>query len=192
VKKLAPLLLLGLGSLLLSSCTLVTPNAQPAHIAKSNVPLGLLSQTIPGTNGARVRFRAEPVYFVDATAHLAPSSRIVPQPPTLGSVVQQLLLGPSTIESSIGYTSDLPTTLKLDSATIRQNVGYINFSTSLDTLSVSQQLLAVGQLVLTAYNVGATKGIEIEFAGVAQGEMTPSGQRLLMVSRNDFQSLLSD
>ncbi|HVB51468.1 MAG TPA: GerMN domain-containing protein [Acidimicrobiales bacterium] len=191
MKSLRLVLLLALGAVLLSSCTLVAPNAAPLHVPRSNVPLGLLHKTIPGTNGARVRFVHQPVYIVDATGQLAPSNRIVPSPPTLTSVVQQLLLGPSAIEASAGYTSALPTNLVLDSATVRNDVGYINLASSLDTLSVSQQLLAVGQLVLTADEVGATGGIVVQAAGVVQQLLTPGGQRRTLVSSKDFLSLLN-
>ncbi|HEY5112159.1 MAG TPA: GerMN domain-containing protein [Acidimicrobiales bacterium] len=191
MKSLRLVLLLALGAVLLSSCTLVSPNAAPVHVPRSNVPLGLLNKTIPGTNQARVRFAHQPVYIVDATGRLAPSSRIVPSPPTLKSVLQQLLLGPSKIEASAGYTSALPTTLNLDSATVRNGVGYINLATPLDTLSVSQQLLAVGQLVLTADEAGATKGIVVQVLGVVQQLLTPNGRRLTLVSTKNFQSLLN-
>jgi len=191
MRSLRPVLFLALGAVLLSSCTLVSPNAAPLHVPRSNVPLGLLNETIPGTNQARVRFVHQPVYIVDATGRLAPSSRIVPSPPTLESVLQQLLLGPSSIEASAGYTSALPTTLVLDSATVRNDVGYINLATSLDTLSVSQQLLAVGQLVLTADVAGATKGIVVQVVGVVQELITPNGHRLTLVSKKNFQSLLN-
>jgi hypothetical protein len=192
VKILRPLLLLGATALVLSSCTLVGTNANPGHISRSNFPYGLLNKTIPETGGARVRFVTQPVYIIDATGHLAPSSRIVPSPPTLKSVVGQLLLGPSAIESSAGYTSALPKDLVLVSATVKNRIGYINFATPLNTLSMSNQLLAVGQLVLTAHDEGATKGIVILVAGVSQRLLTPSGERVTLVSRSDFTSLLND
>jgi len=191
VNKLRVVLLLGLGSIFLSSCTLVATNPAPAHVAKSNVPLGLLNKTIPGTNGARVRFVTRPIYIVDASGHLAPSSRLVPSPPNLRSIVGQLLLGPSAIEASAGYTSDLPHKLALLTASVRNHIGYINVATPLDTLSVSQQLLAVGQLVLTAYDVGATRGIVVEANGVPQRLLVPNGQRIELASKSDFQSLLN-
>jgi hypothetical protein len=72
------------------------------------VELNLLNRTIPGTNKGRVRFITQPVYIVDATGHLAPSSRIVTAPAQLTSVLDQLILGPTKIESFAGYASDLP------------------------------------------------------------------------------------
>ncbi|HTB09527.1 MAG TPA: GerMN domain-containing protein, partial [Acidimicrobiales bacterium] len=126
-RRVVPLLLLG--ALVLSGCTLVTPNSAPIRIPNKNVPFSLLSPTIPGTNHARVRFITQPVYIVDASGHLAPSSRIVPSPPALATVVEQLLLGPTQIETSAGYTSALPKSLVVISANVVNNTGYINFAT---------------------------------------------------------------
>jgi spore germination protein GerM len=190
MRRLRVALIVGVAALALSSCTLVSPNTGPKAIT-SKVPFGLLNQTIPGTNHARVRFVAQAVYFVDATGHLTPSSRIVYSPAALENVIAQLLLGPSAIESSAGYTSALPRKLVLVSADVKNQVGTINFATPLSTLSRMTQLLAVGQLVFTAYDVGAPKGIVIKVAGVTQDLLLPSGQRASLVTETDFLSLLN-
>src|ERR1019366_6280774 len=108
---------------------------------------------------------------------LAPSSRIVPSPPGLSTVIQQLLLGPSAIEKSAGYRSALPKDEVLVSAVLRAKVGYINFAEPFTALSRVQQLLAVGELVLTADAAGATNGIVVQVAGVTQRLLMPNGQR---------------
>ncbi|MFY9783560.1 MAG: GerMN domain-containing protein [Acidimicrobiales bacterium] len=191
MKRLRVTLLMLLGALVLSSCTLVAPNGSPVQIPRSKVRFELLNPTIPGTNNARVRFKTQPVYIVDATGQLAPSSRIVPTPPALATVIEQLLLGPTFIETSAGYSSALPTSLVLVSANVHNQVGYVNFATSLNSLPRAKQLLAIGQLVLTAYDVGATRGIVIKVAGVTQSLLTPSGRHATLVTEGDFQSLLS-
>lgn len=178
-------------ALALSSCTLVATNANPVRIPPQNVKFQLLSPTIPGTNHARVRFKGLPVYFVDTTNNLTPSSRIVPSPPVLSTVVEQLILGPTAIERSAGYSSDLPKKLVLVSASVQGEVGYVNLATPLSALSREKQILAVGQLVLTAYEVGATKGIVIKVAGVTQLLMTPSGTRTKLATPRSFAALLN-
>jgi spore germination protein GerM len=115
----------------------------------------------------------------------------VPLPPTLATVIGQLLLGPTAIETSAGYTSALPTNIVLVSATVRGQIGYFNFATPLSTLRKAQQLLAVGQLVLTAHDVGATTGIIIKVAGVAQRLLMPDGAHATLVSQKNFESLLN-
>lgn len=192
MKNLRLTLLIGLSALMLSGCTLISPNATPEAIPRSfSRSLGLLNKTIPGTNHARVRFITQPVYIVDATKHLAPSSRIVPSPPGLTTVIQQLLLGPSAIEASAGYSSALPKNEVLVSAEILAKVGYIDFAEPLNSLSRTQQLLAVGELVLTAYDVGATLGVVIKVAGVTQELLMPNGQSATLVTKKNFEVLLN-
>jgi hypothetical protein len=184
-------LLFLVGALALSGCTLVEPNSAPLRV--KTVPFSLLSPTIPGTNHARVRFITQPVYIVDAAGDLAPSSRIVPEPPALATVIEQLLLGPTNIEKAAGFTSALPKSLVVISARIGAStgVGIINFATSLNKLAPKQQLLAIGQLVLTAYVVGAKRGLEIRVAGVPQNVLLPNGKHATLVTPGDFQSLLN-
>ncbi|HEY1761141.1 MAG TPA: GerMN domain-containing protein [Acidimicrobiales bacterium] len=177
-------------ALALSSCTLVATNTSPVRIP-GKVPFSLLSPTIPGTNHARVRFQGLAVYFVDATNNLTATSRIVPYPPVLSTVVEQLILGPTSIEHVAGYSSYLPKKLVLLSANVRGQIGYVNFATSLNKLSREKQILAVGQLVLTAYEVGATKGIVIKVAGVTQHLVTPSGPSVTLATLRSFAPLLN-
>jgi hypothetical protein len=192
MKGLRASLLVALGALALAGCTLVAPNAAPQRIEPSKLhAFGLLNKTIPGTNGARVRFITQPIYNIDITGHLAPTSRIVPAPPALATVIGQLLLGPSAIEKSAGYTSDLPTSLVLLSAHVRRDVGTINLATSLDVLSRHERILAVGQLVLTASLAGATRGVVIEVAGVIQRVLLPNGTTTTVATPADFESLLN-
>lgn len=191
MSRLRTLGLLGLGSLLLSGCTLVSTAATPQRIARDQIPFGLLDKTIPGTNGGRVNFITQPVYLVDVTGHLAPSSRIVPSPPALVTVLRQLILGPTKIEKAAGYSSALPVNLVVISATVKNSIGYIDLATSLSALPRNQQILAVGQIVGTASDVGAPNGIEITVGGAVQATLLPSGRRSLLVSVKDYQQLLN-
>lgn len=189
-----PLRLLGalaVGAVLLSGCSLVPTASRPELIGRSHVGLGLLGKNIPGTNNGRVRFSTQPVYIVDPTGHLGAASRIVPSPPVLASVLRQLVLGPTNIESGDGYSSALPRNLIVLSASIRDGIGYVDLASSLDTLPRAKEVLAVGQLVLTAHQVGATKGIEITVGGVAALSPLPGGQKRTLVTPVDFQSLLN-
>ena len=183
MKRLNALLLLMLGAVLLAGCTLV-PTANSPTIVTKKIPFGLLGQTIPGTNNGRVRFVTQAVYIVDATGHLAATSRIVPSPPTLLSVLRELILGP---------TSDLPKNFVIVDAVVKDKIGYIDIATPLSSLSRSRQVLAVGQLVLTAQapGVGATTGVQISVAGVLQETLLPDGRTSELVTANDFSSLLN-
>jgi hypothetical protein len=184
------ILLALVGALALSGCTLVAPNASPVRIAPKDVQFGLLNKTIPDTNGVRVRFVTQTVYIVDASGQLAPSSRIVPKPPALATV------GPSRIEKLVGYSSALPKSLVVVSAEVHGVTAYLNFATPLSKLPTRQQLLAVGQLVLTASVVGATRGtpirgLEIRVGGVTQNLLLPNGKHATLATPQDFKSLLN-
>jgi len=191
MRTLRSIVLMALGAVLLSGCTLVPTANNPTVVPPKNVPFGLLGQTIPGTNNGRVRFVTQPVYIVDATGHLAPSSRIVPSPPTLLSVLRELVLGPTEIESSAGYTSALPKNFQIITATVRLGIGYLDVATPLSPLARDRQVLALGQLALTAQGVGALTGIEISVGGVIQSSLLPNGKMTREVTPNDFASLLN-
>lgn len=191
MKRTRALLGLLLGSALLSGCTLIPTSQTPTPVPNSKVGFQLLRKTIPGTNNGRVRFITQPVYIVDATGHLAPSSRIVPSPPTLDSVLTELILGPTKIETFAGYTSQLPKNFVILQAVVKNKIGYLTIATPLSSLSKKRQLLAVGQLVLTAQAVGASNGIEITVNGVEQELLLPDGKKEHLITADDFKSLLN-
>ena len=178
-------------ALLLSGCTLVPTEDSPTVVMPSNNQLGLLSPTIPGTNNGRVRFVTQLVEFVDVTGHLTASSRIVPEPPTLLSVLQELVLGPTVIETAAGYSSALPRKIVIVDATVKDKIGYLDIATPLSTLSKNRQVLAAGQLGLTAEDVGATDGVQISVEGVIQDVLLPDGKKLRLVTTEDFSTLLN-
>jgi hypothetical protein len=190
MRNLRHALVLFIAATALSGCTLV-PTANAPERASQKDSFGLLGKTIPGTNNGRVRFITQPVYIVDATGHLAPSSRIVPSPPSLDSVLGELTLGPTDIETAAGYTSSLPKNLIILQAYVKARIGYVSLSTSLADLPRAQEILAIGQLVLTAHDVGATDGLEILVGGVAQALPLPSGERSHRVTVSDYKSLLN-
>ena len=190
MRKLRVVLVLLLGAVILSGCTLIPTSGKPVLIPRKSVGLQLLSPTIPGTNGGRVRFVTKAVFFVDATGHLAPSSRIVTAPLRFASLLDQLIVGPTKIESFAGYASDLPSNLIVLQATIKNKIGYIDISESLASLGRAKEALAVGQLVFTAYHAGATSGIEISVAGVTQKSLLPNRKFVTLVTAKACAALL--
>lgn len=189
MKTLRVVLTLVLASLALSACSFISPDPSAQPVAKSNVPFGLLNRFIPQTNRGRVVFVTEPVYLLDAGEQFAPASRIVPSPVRLDAVLRELLLGPSKIEASAGYTTALPTSLVLVSASVQHGVGVINLGNHLNRLPLAQQLRAEGQLVLTASAAGATRGVIIDVAEIRQVLPLPNGKRVRFLTSAEFQSL---
>ena len=191
MRRVGPLLALLAGALAMSGCTLVPTSDKLVIIRDGNVHLGLLNKTIPGTNGAQVRFVIQPVYIVDASNHVAPSSRIVPSPATLDSVLGQLLLGPTAIEKSAGYRSALPTGLIVLQATVKNDIAYIDLSKALSTLSHQRQILATGQLMLSVDGVDSTNRMQISVSGVVQASLLANGKRARIVTPADCRNLLN-
>ena len=181
-----------LGALALAGCSFVAPNAAPTHIASSKVPFGLLNKTIPGTNHARVRFnRPSRSTSSTSTGHLAPSSRIVPSPPALATVIEQLLLGPTAIESvgrlQLGAAENA-------GAGLGQRAprrGLLELRDVPRRPLAPKQMLAIGQLAFTGADAGAPKGIVVKVAGVIQELVLPNGRRSTIASDVDFESLLN-
>lgn len=178
-------------ALALSACTYIGPNSAPIPVVKHDVGYGLMHRYIPGTVRGRVRFVTQPIYLLDASDHLVPSSRIVPSPIRLVSVLQQLDLGPSAIERSAGYSSALPPNVVIISANIRHGVAFINFGTRISALPLAQLLRAEGQLVLTATAAGATRGVIIEVAESRQVLPIPNGKKVSYLTSGEFQSMLN-
>ena len=191
MRRVGPLLALLAGALAMSGCTLVPTSDKLVIIRDGNVHLGLLNKTIPGTNGAQVRFVIQPVYIVDASNHLAPSSRIVPSPATLDSVLGQLILGPTAIEKSAGYRSALPAGLIVLQATVKSDIAYIDLSKALSTLSHQRQILATGQLMLSVDGVDSTNRMQISVSGVVQASLLANGKRARIVTPADCRNLLN-
>ncbi len=191
MKRLAHVVVVVAAALTLSACTYIGSNSAPIPVVKRDVGYGLMHRYIPGTVRGRVQFVTQPIYLLDASNHLVPSSRIVPSPIRLASVLEQLDLGPSAIERSAGYSSALPRDLVLISATLRHGVAVINFGTRLSALPLAVLLHAEGQLVLTATAAGATRGVIIEVAETRQVLPIPNGKKVSYLTSNEFQSMLN-
>ena len=106
-------------------------------------------------------------------------------------MLQELVLGPTAIETSTGYSSALPRKIVIVDATVKDKIGYLDIATPLSTLSQNRQVLAAGQLVLTAEDVGATNGVQISVEGVIQDVLLPDGKKLRLVTTEDFSTLLN-
>jgi spore germination protein GerM len=131
------------------------------------------------------------VYIVDALGHLAPSSRIVASPTTLISVLGQLILGPSAIEKSAGYSSALPPGIVILQANVKNDTAFIDLSKALTGLAHKRQVLAVAQLMLTVHDVDSTDRMEISVSGVVQKSLLQSGKIVKVVTLAECQSLLN-
>ena len=118
----------------------------------------------------------------------------MPSPPALATVIEQLLLGPTAIETSAGYTSALPEVARAGlGQACNDEIGYVELrARSLSTLSREKQILAMGQLVLTAYEVGANRGDrDSKWRASPRRCCCPMARRTTLATPRDFHSLLN-
>ena len=180
-----------LAALALSGCTLVPATDTPHVFSDRSVPFSLTSPTIPFSNVARVTYSNHLIYLVNRNNKLRPVNRLLPSPATLLEVLTALALGPSAMESSEGYTTATPVTVRVDQATIANGVASIDLNQVLAALSPSQQRDMVAQFVFSALGSGAVNGIEITLYQ-EPFSLTINGQRVSRFTPALFQSYLAN
>ena len=148
-------------ALCLSGCNLVSTSSSPTVVGVGDVPLGLLEPTIPFTDYAQVRWVKHDIFLLDRSGHVVPISRLMTAPPSLFAVLYYETQGPDPVEMAAGISTQVPTTMTVNQATIQDNVALIDVSKALSQISLEAQRAAVGQLVFAAASMGATKGVRI-------------------------------
>jgi len=154
VRRLARLAVVALAAASLGGCTLVSASSAPTVVNSANVPLELLSPTIPFTLDQQVHFVIRDVYLVNARGTLVAVGRLMPSPPDLNDVLHYLLSGPTPTEQGFGITSAIPATLAVNLATPDGRVAKIDVSSVLRQLSPLEQRVAVAQLLYTVSSIG--------------------------------------
>ncbi len=176
-------------ALSLSGCTLVSTSSSPNVVGSSNVPLGLLSPTIPFTVDQQVHWVTRSVYLVNAQGALVAVGRLMTAPPTLTDVLHYLLGGPNATEQSFGITSALPSTMSLNLATPDGRVAKVDVSSVLRQLSPLEQRVAVAQMLFTVAAIGYTRGIEISTNQTPFALTLANGKKVSLVTPADLSAL---
>jgi hypothetical protein len=172
-------------SLCLSGCNLVSTSSSPTVIGVGDVPLGLLEPTIPFTDYAQVRWVQHSIFLLDRSGHLVEVSRLMTAPPSLFAVLYYETQGPDPVEMAAGITTQVPTTMTVNQATIHDGVALIDVSKALSQLSLDAQRIAVGQLVFAAASMGATQGVRISINQVPYSLKLASGATVSLITTAD-------
>ncbi len=172
-------------SLCLSGCNLVSTSSSPTVIGVGDVPLGLLEPTIPFTDYAQVRWVQHSIFLLDRSGHLVEVSRLMTAPPSLFAVLYYETQGPDPVEMAAGITTQVPTTMTVNQATIHDGVALIDVSKALSQLSLDAQRTAVGQLVFAAASMGATQGVRISINQVPYSLKLASGATVSLITTAD-------
>jgi spore germination protein GerM len=170
----------------------IPTNAQPSAIAKANVPFHLLSPSTTTTNPVIPPAVAGPetIYLVAPSQHVLPVIRYVQIPATLTQVMEALLEGPTTAESSSGLQSFLTGTKVKVSVSVTGGIATVDFSTDPVQLFGPDQTLAIAQVVFTVTQQPAIAGVLFQIAGQPIGVPTASGAQVPgPVTRASYQAL---
>jgi hypothetical protein len=145
------LLALGALAVLVAACGIPVSN-QASVVPSRNVPFRLTSPTLHSVTTTTLLPAptvVEPIYLTKNGDSLVVASRNVAVPAGLVAVVDALLAGPTAAETAQGLTSAIPSSARLEGASIAGSTATLVMSPSFTSISGANQVLAVGQLVLT-------------------------------------------
>jgi len=163
------------------------PVSAPKPIDHDQVPFALLSPTPPTTTSTTSPSKAlvpVSIWLIAANQEPVRVARAVPVPATLQAVIEALVGGPSAQDVAAGYSTALPSSLRVLSATTStsagQSVAVVDFGSGFGLISGSEQVQAVSQVVFTvATYESLTTGVLFEIDGapipvpLASGAVVP-------------------
>jgi hypothetical protein len=136
-----PVRALALGTVLLAAACSVGPQAHPVVLGRPASTRAVVEQPLPTSTSVEVFFVRD--------GRLVPLVRRVAVGPGLTSCLAGLALPLSAKESSSGLRSALPTGVTSLQAQVNGSVATVTVPPGFDRLTVSDQILAVAQLVFT-------------------------------------------
>lgn len=158
-------------AMLAAGCAIPTQGS-PSAIASSRVPFGLLDPhqtTTTTTQPKPSSYVGVKVYFLNADANnaLTPVDRLVSAPAPLVSIINALLVGPTSGDSASGLTTAIPSDVTVISAgPTAPNVVTVNFNAAFGEITGTATEQAVAQVVSTVVNeVGLGTGVIFQIEG---------------------------
>jgi hypothetical protein len=141
---------------------------QPRALPTDDVPFELLApDTTEAPTSTLVAVSAEvPIYLVGAE-RLVAVKRLVEAPPSLLRVIEALLAGPNADEAADGMRSAIASGTRVHSVRTQSGVATIDLSAEFGSTGGHDQILAVGQLVLTTTEALGVVGVKLSLDGRA-------------------------
>ena len=171
------------GLVLLAACGF-PQDRRATPIPEDQLPVGLRSDPTATT----VPAAREP-----ATIWLVSGDRLVrvrhdvEAPASVATVTNELLIGPSTAEQDRGLRSGLPDPTVVVGTDLTRGTARVQLSPSFTEISPEDQILAVGQLVLTLTNLPGIGAVQFNLDGAPVAVPLPSGESSDQpVFRDDF------
>jgi spore germination protein GerM len=115
------------------------------------------------------------VWFVDGE-RLVPVRHQVEAPLAVESITTDLLAGPTSDETERGLRSALPDPAVVLGASASRGLATVELADAFAELSPEDQLLAVGQFVLTLTDVPGVGSVQFELAGEPIAVPLPTGE----------------
>jgi spore germination protein GerM len=179
------------GALALSACGIPTqPSASPISARQTQNPLSVT----PTTTGlcAKSECTSVDVFFVAPNGLLKPVDRLVPPHAKLSTVVGALLAGPTPQDFATGLASALGAGIHLLSAHLTGDTATLNFSVDFGTLSGTQEVRGVAQIVYTVTQLKPGVGVTFEIDGVPTKVPVESGALVTgAVHRSEYALMLT-
>ena len=168
-----PLRSILLGGLLLLAACGFPQDSRATPIPEGELPVGLRSDPTATT----VPASTEPatIWFVSDN-RLVRVRHDVESPASVTTVTNELLIGPSAAEQDRGLRSGIPDPTVVVGAELIRGIAQVQLAPSFAEISPEDQILAVGQLVLTLTNLPGIGGVQFSLEGAPVAVPLPSGE----------------
>ena len=165
-------------SVLSAGCAIPT-QTRPSAISPGHVPFHLLQRQSPATTTTQPPFSSlvpVKIYLIAANQQLKAAQRLVVSPAPLISVIDALIVGPTSSEADNGTTTAIPNTVRVLSVTTVDNVVTVNFNAAFAQIAGNATELAVSQVVFTVNTqAGLSTGVIFEINGQRTSVPVASG-----------------
>lgn len=138
------------------------------------LPVGLQPGATPPST-APVDTEPATIWLVDGDA-LSAVRHALAAPASIESVTTELLKGPSEAEQTRGLRSALPDPNVVSDSSLSRGVATVDLTSSFAEISPEDQLLAVGQFVLTLTDLRGVGSVQFTVDGVPAAVPTPTGE----------------
>lgn len=178
-----------LTALMTTSCGF--PTQREAHaVPDENVP-DALRTTDTDDPSPNVATEPAAIWFVRDTL-LDQVQHRVAAPATAGTVVAELLLGPTEGEQGRSFRSAIPDATVVVSASTAGGLATVELAPEFAEIPVADQVLAVGQLVLTLTDLRGVGRVRFQVDDAVVAVPLPTGEASdQTVSRDDYVELIA-